>query len=159
MKNDEVSRLLQKAAVGHAVFWARGSFTVYISDAGQLFATKKCFDDSAFRKSMNYQRWHANHVIDDHHIRLLGWSHKFPTYREQTCVLLPMEAHSGRFNSVVQSPGRGGLGVNVAANPEDILEGYEAGYDHVGDYCGGAAARVKEELMKVVRAIVERGSK
>lgn len=159
MNNDEVYNLLKNAAVGPVAFWTGGKYTVYISDAGQLFATKICFDNSKFKKDNGYSGWHANHVIDNNHIKLLGWSHKFPPYEEQVCVLLPMEAHAKRFNSVVQSHGAGGLGVDLAISPEDVLLGYNEAYDLIGNYCGGGAARCKREMLAVVKVIVDRGSK
>jgi hypothetical protein len=156
MKNDVVSKLLTKAGVKHEIYLPE--YTIYISDAGQLFATKRYFDNSSFKKQKGYVGWEANHIVDYNDLEKLGWASKFPSYEDQTCVLLPAAAHRGRFNSVLQSPGRGGLGTGTLISPEDIISGYAQAYDNIGDYCGGGAARCKAELMSVVRTIVKQGT-
>ncbi len=157
MKTDEVSRLLTAARVAHEAFWVKGRWIVYVTDAGQLFATKRCFDRSPFREDRGYGGWEAHHVVEDDHLRMMGWSARFPAYEDCACVLLPAGAHRGRFNRIIGRVGSGGVGRNVVIDDDAFVAAYRHAYEEIGAYTGASQERIAAELTAVVRAVVRRG--
>src|ERR671922_2233034 len=74
---------------------------VLVTPANQLIGTKQDLDK--FKPAAPaYRGWQAHHIVEDHDLKRLGIEQKFPVYKEQTCVLIPREAHLVRVNSILR---------------------------------------------------------
>jgi hypothetical protein len=141
------TEILLIAGIKYSVYpkWKAGN--VYMTRALQLIGAYK--DLEAYRAyDRDYAGWHAHHVVEFDDLDRLGVQNHAPAYNDQLCVLLPERAHIGRISGTLrrENPTR------YQATAKELRAAYAKVYDLVGDYCGGGEAKIRGELMAIVKA-------
>jgi hypothetical protein len=126
--------------------WSKGN--VLLTEANQLMGAFRALKEfQHFNQS--YSGWQAHHIVETVDLERLGVAAKFTPRDEQLCVLITERAHIGRINSILRSENP----LNLSATRTELWTAYRSAYALMGDYCGGGEARIRHELMAIVRTI------
>ena len=138
---DFVERILKDSRVRYREYRCNSPSPIWLTSGNQLISSYNALSRFAI-VGPHYRGWHAHHVVEAQDLERLGVAAKFPTCEEQPTVLLPQAAHI-RVNSFLYKQAR---------RNADLLAGYAAAHSLMGNYCGGGAQRIREELMAIARA-------
>ena len=146
---DFVESILKDSRVHYLEYHCNSPSPIWLTSGNQLMSSYRALSRFAI-VDRHYRGWHAHHVVEAQDLERLGVTGKFPAYDEQLTVLLPHAAHIQRINSVLRNQAP-----KYAIMPAaDLLAAYAAAYLLMGNYCGGGAQRIREELLAIVRAIL-----
>jgi len=145
---DLVESILKESRVRYREYRCNSPMPIWLTAGNQLIASYRAL--ALFAKvDRHYSGWHAHHVVEAQDLERLGIAAKFPAYQDQPTVLVPQAAHILRINSVL----RNHAPMYASTTHQDLLTSYAAAYALMGNYCGGGAQRIQDELMAIARAM------
>lgn len=137
-----IQQLLSKSGIRFQKFPYGPAGGVFLTAANQLVGSLA--DLRRFQAgNRDYLRWQPQQLVP-HDVLGKDW---VPP-EQQPCVLLPEKAPVDRINNVLRRAAAAG----ATPSASDLQRAYGEAFALAGNYCGGGASAIRQELQAIVNA-------